>query len=503
LTYVPYRDPHVARNNGNDNGFRGDVMDTRDRAVPLDLQGDRKTGFLWYRPGTGYAGAYLSNGNGSLTYVSYRDPHVARSNGNDNGFVGDVMDSRDTAVPIDLRGDGRTGFLWYRPGTGYAGAYLSNGDGSLTYVPYRDPQNGNTHGFTGDVMDPRDCAVPLDLRGDRKTGFLWCRPGAGFASAYLSSGDGSLTAVPYATSTTVDTSSWMQGLKEHIAFTQLNELAIPGAHDAGTYGMVGPACNQGIDVYGQLCSGARYLNLRVIWNKYSGMVQIPIRDPAYYLYHGNFVSDNTLAAVLDQIQRFVSEHPFEILLLDFEHLYQEEGKDAPTARRQVWNMLSERFGSLLVTRDVLTKVDVNHPGWATPDVLWSAGRRIVVFAEDASLSLGIPWLWSRSAITSDYKDTDRPNDLLDYLDTAVKGTRPNLFWMLQTQLTPTTAEAIGAGAAGLPLLQTMAASMNPLIVDRLQNAWRDIPLNIVSGDWIHTSAFCEAVMRTQRCRPRR
>ena len=178
---------------GQSNGFFGDVMSTADRALALDINGDGKSDFLWYRPGSGYAGVYISNGDGTLRYVAYKSPNAPAS----NGFQGDVMNTADTAVALDINGDGRSDFLWYRPGYGYAGVYISRGDGTLQYVSYKNAGAPSTNGFQNDAMNASDRAVALDINGDGKTDFLWYSPGAGYAGVYISRGDGTLQYVAY------------------------------------------------------------------------------------------------------------------------------------------------------------------------------------------------------------------------------------------------------------------------------------------------------------------
>src|ERR1700692_3828772 len=106
-------------------GIKTDLASTADRFLSLDLNGDGKADLLYYRPGGGYAGVYLSHGDGTFRYVAYVD------NGKGyGGFPGDMMSASDTFVPLDLNGDGKSDFIEYRPGSGYAMKCLSVGDGS-------------------------------------------------------------------------------------------------------------------------------------------------------------------------------------------------------------------------------------------------------------------------------------------------------------------------------------------------------------------------------------
>jgi hypothetical protein len=256
---------YVAYNTGGAraNGFIGDVSDTRDTAVALDINGDGKTDFLWYRPGGGYAGVYISNGDGSLRYVSYSNNSTPA-----NGFTGDVADSHDTAVALDINGDGKTDFLWYRPGGGYAGVYLADPAGSaqLTYVPYSTP-SGQTNGFGGDLKSTADTAVALHLTGKKPSDFLWLRPGGGSAAACLSNGNGKVQFVSYEGGT----STWMSDLWDQISKVPVKGIAMPGTHDSSTYNIPSGdiAKNQSVDYTGQLNAGARWFDMRVGYLTYS------------------------------------------------------------------------------------------------------------------------------------------------------------------------------------------------------------------------------------------
>jgi hypothetical protein len=112
----------------------------------------------------------------------------------------------------------------------------------------------------------------------------------------------------------------------------------------------------------QLRAGARYLDLRVEWNKNKKQTQLPVRDPDYYLYHGDFVSDNKWSSVVDQIERFLRENQREILIL-YVRLYPREGQDEKTERLKVWDPLLKRFPNQLADQDfVFTSMGVHDHG---------------------------------------------------------------------------------------------------------------------------------------------
>jgi hypothetical protein len=180
LTYKTY-----AAGGSTSNGWYPDMSSPYDISIPLDINGDGKDDIFFARLGGGFAGVHLSNGDGAVTYVPYRD---GNTHALANGWVSDVSSLEDRFVPVDQNGDGKDDLLFYRriPSGGEAGIHLANpqGDGSVKFVSYRSSQ-GNSNGFTGDVASTADNASPIDLNGDGRQDFLWLRPGSGVAAAFL------------------------------------------------------------------------------------------------------------------------------------------------------------------------------------------------------------------------------------------------------------------------------------------------------------------------------
>jgi hypothetical protein len=258
-------------------GIQTDLLSTADRFIPLDLNGDGKSDMLYYRPGSGYAGVYLSHGDGTFRYISYADNGT-----NGGGFPSDLKSAQDTFVALDLNGDGRSDFIEYRPGSGYAMGCLSVGDGSVKCTTWSSPSgqvpnmkdnfmNGSEHvvaldlngdglsdfivyspghstaraylyhangtlsevdltnnpqsGFPGDLSDASDTFVALDLNGDGKSDFIEYRPGKGWAFECLSKGDGTFTcddlSQPNGTLRDGMTDTFLKG-QEHVVPLDLN-----------------------------------------------------------------------------------------------------------------------------------------------------------------------------------------------------------------------------------------------------------------------------------------
>jgi hypothetical protein len=105
-----------------------------------------------------------------------------------------------------------------------------------------------------------------------------------------------------------DHSSWMGGLLAVSPDITLNQLTMPGSHDAGMYRSANPssAKTQSLDVTGQLAAGSRYFDLRLGgWN----VTGIEIWT-YHFAYYGGRLDD-----ILDQVRDFIVAHPTETIFL--------------------------------------------------------------------------------------------------------------------------------------------------------------------------------------------
>jgi hypothetical protein len=157
----------------------------------------------------------------------------------------------------------------------------------------------------------------------------------------------------------ISTQTWMGDLQNVIGNRSLAELIIPGSHDAASWNipMLGGtqrSQTQSREIYEQLRSGSRYLDLRF----FAGC------DGVWRGFHGGDTTSAELLAVLDDINRFLDESPNEILVISL--LSQPQPSLAkcmmtsPIYKRadDVWDVVLDKLGSRIFPR-VLFEKDEN------------------------------------------------------------------------------------------------------------------------------------------------
>ena len=129
-----------------------------------------------------------------------------------------------------------------------------------------------------------------------------------------------------------DLSNWMSNINDEVL---VNEVVIPGSHDAGTYKMNWLGETQQFDIDKQLEMGVRYFDIRV--NK--------IDDNNYVIFH-SIINGVEFLPILNSFKEFIINNPSEILLLDFQHFNGNSQED-------VYNFITEYLynNDLLVVND--------------------------------------------------------------------------------------------------------------------------------------------------------
>lgn len=228
--------------------------------------------------------------------------------------------------------------------------------------------------------------------------------------------------------------NWMSYLSDE---TLLVDVVMPGSHDAGTMSITAKDLHtQSSGFYDQLIGGVRYFDMRVA--EFEGTVR------CIHANSNNDINDTNgtgveFATVLSDIQRFLNDNPYEILILDFQHLWSDfESKVVP--------MIEESLSGMMLTKDKAA----NYLS-LTMGQLRQWGVKIILVAQDDSKELRgatMPnfdqhnYMYKRTEnLRSEYDgDTHRSSasDLIaiwpSYFDNFTED-QYNKVFVLQTQLT--------------------------------------------------------------------
>lgn len=295
--------------------------------------------------------------------------------------------------------------------------------------------------------------------------------------------------------------SWMGDLSGKIGNRALNMLAIPGTHDSATYdinalslvantpdmspwvnavyglglaGIVtaaiiaGWAKAQGLSTKKQLEAGIRYLDLRVVRDKSS-----------YYICHAMYSCK--VDEVIKEVKAFIEAHPKEIIILDFNHLYQF---DTDTQHKNFVNKLYDTFGNKMAP-NTLTSTD-------TLNTFWKSNYQIIALYDNdnvvSSNSLNPDKrLWSQNQIKSPWPETTDEKVLHTKLKEGIASRPTDKFYVTQGIFTP-DAEMIGKGLVpGFPgSLEAVAGKITPKVCDWVKEfADAGNKINIVIVDWFN------------------
>lgn len=159
----------------------------------------------------------------------------------------------------------------------------------------------------------------------------------------------------------------------------LNRIAIPGAHDAGTAGVFYAGETQTYTVGEQLASGARYFDIRVRKRE----------DGSLHIYH-DIINGGPFDEVMDEITDFITAHPTEVLLLDFQHFdggSQQDVLDILRARLYDAGLAVENTrGEELMDHEYLRALSLD-------DV---RGKCVVLWGDRSPAYDEVPWLFLRN-----------------------------------------------------------------------------------------------------------
>lgn len=141
----------------------------------------------------------------------------------------------------------------------------------------------------------------------------------------------------------------------------LNQIAIPGSHDAGTAGVIWAGETQTYTIEQQLLCGARYFDLRV--HK---------KDGTFRIFHA-LVDGVEFLPILNALKQFLLDHPTETLLLDFQHFKGD-------SQRDVFRLLRDTLGDMIAEN----VTDLPDPAFIRSLTLGDVRGKCLIFWGDRS-----------------------------------------------------------------------------------------------------------------------
>lgn len=187
----------------------------------------------------------------------------------------------------------------------------------------------------------------------------------------------------------VSLKTWMNSIKDE---TKLNDIIMPGSHDAGTNGMSWLSETQHLDIKDQLNLGTRYFDLRV--NKH---------NDDYVIYH-SIINGAKFDPIFEDIKEFIVNNPSETLLLDFQHFKNDSDE-------YVFHKVKNELKGYLINNDT-NKTDLK---FIDELILKDARGKCVVFFGDNSKYVDESFIFTRN--------NDRCTNLNSALDSCYEKDR--------------------------------------------------------------------------------
>jgi hypothetical protein len=176
----------------------------------------------------------------------------------------------------------------------------------------------------------------------------------------------------FSTSAIRDRGNWMGDNLSWLANKSLDEIVIPGSHDAGMYrgeGLGALALTQDQPIYDQLRGGVRYFDLRVL----AGSPQ--------RIYHGSALAKGPpLQEVLDDVKRFMAEGRKEAVVLKFSH-FMNFANCSPTGLSPDYAKLATSLSNTLGPWLYDSKTGASHPARVPLNELLNTGGKVIVVVD--------------------------------------------------------------------------------------------------------------------------
>lgn len=253
---------------------------------------------------------------------------------------------------------------------------------------------------------------------------------------------------------------------------KLGEIVMLGAHDAGTVGQNEMACTQHSDFGEMLDAGVRYFDCRVTEvNGELSFVHANTNSPAFW------GSELTLAEACDDIVAFVAEYPSEVIVLDFQHTWDN-------TEDKVIALLEQKLGSIALDKSLAAV-----PSEVTLGQMREWGKNVVIIYRTPEKCEQNDILYEREEyLQSEYnsgihsigknKYEEKYPLLIAEWDKYIAGKSEGKLFVLQSQITATGWLA-EAEAKFRPIANDWLAGL-----EKAENAEKLAAINIVMRDFV-------------------
>jgi hypothetical protein len=277
----------------------------------------------------------------------------------------------------------------------------------------------------------------------------------------------------------------MNDIRSVIGNKPLRNLMIPGTHDAGAWIVYdGTLSSDNIiarftytqeeNIYNQLISGVRYLDVRVAY--------YPGNDGEVFWVNHDTVRIRELKNLLLDVLKFVTEFK-EVVFMDFHRF--PVGFTSESIHEQLYEFLLEHLGNVLAPDSFTAQSTLNQ--------LLNANKYVVLtYGDDFHQRRDLLW----PSLQQAWGDKNTVPNLLAYLPEAISQYGcTNRFWSAMAELSPTPADIITRPNYGL---RNLAADTNKPL-----NEWYKKPewysrSNIVSTDYYFGNDLIQTCIEVNR-----
>jgi len=303
------------------------------------------------------------------------------------------------------------------------------------------------------------------------------------------------------TAMTLDFANWMAKLPAKMHGIPLRQLSIPGSHDSGGFYLdknssIAPgegktikvlahlfgscakniihnwSITQDLPIYDQLKHGIRYFDFRVAYDE---------STKKFYFVHGLY--GLTYSKIFEGFKQFIKEHPKEVIILDFNHIYEFKAEQHSAFTK----LIEENFqGKLYSSGTKGTNCSLND--------IWGCGSNIIAFYDDDASTKKNPKFWSRKNIFSPWFNTDSVDTLIEDLNKRFGTIKEGCFNVFQAILSPQTSTIVKH--LGGSLKNTLAKNCDQHVSSWLQNVGKEKKkgVNIVICDFIDLNEYPSKVI---------